>query len=216
MVVSGTTPHVVFDFVLYSVCRYLKIPFRFFNRLPVVVGASTYLYCADSIDPLILNPAGYSSLEKVNHSHINAYLRLGQPRGSSTLTFDGVKKPDYYKYLRLFRVFRSLVIRLKMFNSFLRRPFSVRTTLIRLLDTRSKNFSRWSNIHDIGKFTRYAYFPLHHQPGAQLYLWEDFSAIKKLPSNLLEKYYLWIFRSLLSRTSVMETSGLISSYIANT
>ena len=91
LVVSGTTPHVVFDFVLYSVCRYLKIPFRFFHRLPVVVGASTYLYCADSIDPLILNPAGYSSLEKVNHSHINAYLRLGQPRGSSTLTFDGVK-----------------------------------------------------------------------------------------------------------------------------
>lgn len=100
-----TIPHVIFDYIIYCLCKKLGIQTIMFHRIPVMLDSNVSLYVLEDIKNHISDLGqSYQEYQKNNHTKdlgqpMRSYLTLR--KGNQGKTFSGIvsKNPISKKYL---------------------------------------------------------------------------------------------------------------------
>jgi len=105
--IFSVIPHVVFDFVIYCLCKYLGVKTIMFFRLPVLPGKNVSIYMLRDIEGQIqglkesYNKHFINPYETELSERMAAYLELKSGNEGKTYIGNTVKNIDIRKYYRL-------------------------------------------------------------------------------------------------------------------
>ncbi|OOE31993.1 hypothetical protein BZG04_15870, partial [Salinivibrio kushneri] len=162
-------PHVVFDYVIYALCKTLNIKTHMFYRLNVVVGRNVSLYGIEEIGEGIKNiKETYNSVDLNSNipldSRFNSYLEIRDNPGQ---TFTGKKNYSRKKNI-ITRALSSLNYRVRNEIHWINHGKSLSDSISKFLIKRKylKNECKLRAILNIEelKDKKFVYIPLHFQP----------------------------------------------------
>lgn len=188
-VVFSVVPHVVYDYIIYCLCKFLKIRTILLYRITIVVGQNVSVYAFEDLHlqaPDIherylfnLNNPDAHVLSK----RISSYYEFRE--GVAGKTFTGVSKKKVSKYLNPAAYVRSIQYRLSYWNEW-RRYISCADLLARAMAAivLSKHVEfRSTSQPDLD--CQYVYVALHYQPECSTSPMGGYFVYQDLMVNLL-------------------------------
>jgi hypothetical protein len=167
-VIFSVTPHVIFDYVIYCVCKYLGVGTILLYRTTIVVNKNVSIYAYEDIDLQIpalekryafhlINPGAASLSERVSSYYS---LRDSTPGN----TFTGVSTKSLTKYFSLSSYINSIKFRIRYFNEWRQymSPSDIVSRIAARLIRSKKYIFNSSAAPSLN--CKYVYVALHYQP----------------------------------------------------
>lgn len=188
-VVFSVVPHVVYDYIIYCLCKFLKIKTILLYRITIVAGKNVSVYAFEDLhhQPPNIQERYLFNLNNPNahvlSKRISSYYEFRE--GVSGKTFTGVSNKRFTEYLNPMAYIRSIHYRLGYWNEW-RKYSSCADLLARTMGAvvRSKHIEFNTTLQpDLD--CQYVYVALHYQPECSTSPMGGYFVYQDLMVNLL-------------------------------